>query len=270
MKDIKNKKLIIAMIIVTLICLGVAGATYAYLTLATNVTNAAYNLGTHCFTIDYNINNVDGSQDITGTLFPSGTVTGGLTGRVGMKINNNCDINGIGTIKLHINGNNATSATLTSSANSYCEDRSTLEPMTGNDAPSTKADCDTAGGRWQSYGESYCENNNTLERMIGYTNSSSCTSNGGTWITCSNNNCNVSPLKYAIYDNSAGTGTPLDKGTIVSTDIGDDISIYDGFTISKTQDYTYYYIFIWLDGYLTNASYVNLPFSGYITAEAVQ
>ena len=252
MNDIKKKNIIMT-IAVLLVGLGIAGGTYAYLTQSITTTNNTYNVETHCFTIDY----TGGTQEITGTLFPSGTVSKGLSGSVSMKVNDACNLAGKGTLTLHING--STSSKLTTPASSYCEDRSTLEPIAGI---STKANCDTAGGRWQGYGDSYCESNTNYERLTAYTDSSSCSSHGGTWTS------GGSPLKYAVYANATGTGTPLSKGKITSSNIGSTVEIYNNFAIDRTQKY--YYIFIWVDGYLTDATYVNLPFSGYITAEATQ
>ena len=150
-------------------------------------------------------------------------------------------------------------ATLTTPATSYCQDRSTLEPISGI---STQEACTTAGGRWQGYGDNYCESNATYERLTDYSDSSSCASHSGTWTS------GGSPLKYAVYDNATGTGTPLSKGKILSTDIANDITVYSNFSIDKTQKY--YYIFIWLDGYLTDDNHTDLPFSGQVNASAIQ
>ena len=252
------KKNVLLIITVLFVGLGVVGGTYAWFSNNIETTNEIYNVATSCFLIDYNINNTDNSQDITGTMFPSGTVSGGLSGRVGLRTNANCNLDGVGTLKLHVNGNNATSGTLTTSASSYCEDRSTLQPIPGI---STQAACTSASGRWQGYGDSYCESNITLERLTNY-NSSNCASNNGTWKS------GGSPLKYAVYDNASATGTPLSKGYITSGNIGGDVTILNNISITSTQQY--YYIFIWLDGYLTDSTYSNLPFSGYISAEAEQ
>ena len=252
----KNRKIIYTLWILTIL-FTMLGGTFAYLSNNLNVTNGAYSLDSHCFNVDYNINNVDGSQDITGTLFPSSTHNKGLSGRVSMKINSSCDMNGMGELKLHINS--TTSSKLTTSATSYCENKSTLEAISGI---TTKLACNTAGGRWQGYGDYYCESNTTLERLAQYNNELNCTGNGGTWKS------GGSPLKYAVYNNESGNGSPLSVGYITSSDIGNDKTIYNDFVVTGNQDY--YYIFIWLDGYLTDSTYTNLPFSGYITANAMQ
>ena len=252
----KNKSILLV-ITILLIGLSLAGGTYAYLTMAASITNGNYNTQTTCFNIDYNISNEGSGQDISGTLFPSANASGGLSGRVGLKATASCGLNGLGTLKLHINS--TTSSSLMTSASSYCQDRKTLEPISGI---TTEEACTTAGGRWRGYGDAYCESNSTLERLTTPTDSESCTSAGGTWKT------GGSPLKYAVYDNNAGTGTPLSKGYIESTDINTDKVIYDNFVIDTNQKY--YYIFIWIDGYLVDNAINNLPFSGYISASAEQ
>ena len=256
----KRKFLIVTTIL--LIGLIIIGGTYALLSSELNVTNGTYNVTSHCFAIDYNANNVNGTQDITGTLLPSDTAKDGLSGRVGMKINNSCDMSGSGELKIHIDDD--IDEKLTTRASSYCENRYTGEPMDINEVPNEAA-CIATGGRWHGYSDSYCENHATLERMPDYTDSSSCSSNGGTWI--SGNDLPTSPLKYAIYNNAQGTGTPLSVGYITEDDIGEDIAIYSNFAVTKAQEY--YYIFTWLDGYLSDSTYENLSFSGQISAAAV-
>ncbi len=252
----KNKSILLV-IAVLLIGLSLAGGTYAYLTMAASVTNGNYNTQTTCFNIDYNINNEGSGQDITGTLFPSSGPSGGLSGRVGLKTNSSCSTNGIGTLKLHIN--TSTSPNLMTSASSYCQNRKTLEPISGI---TTESACTTAGGRWRGYGDAYCENTVTLQRMLDYTTESACITAGGSWKT------GGSPLKYAVYDNNALTGLPLSVGYITSADINTDKTIYDNFIIDSNQ--AYYYIFIWIDGYLVDNAVNDLPFSGSISASANQ
>ena len=252
----KNKSILLVIAIV-LVGLSLVGGTYAYLTMAASVTNGNYNTTTTCFNIDYNISNEGSGQDITGTLFPSSGPSGGLSGRVGIKVNAACSTRGIGTLKLHINS--TTSSSLMTSASSYCQNRKTLEPIANI---TTEADCTTAGGRWRGYGDSFCENSVTLQRMTDYTTENACTGAGGTWKT------GGSPLKYAVYDNNAATGIPLSKGYITSTDINTDKTIYTDFIIDSNQQY--FYIFIWLDGYLVDNAVNDLPFGGYVKAEANQ
>jgi len=251
----KNKSIIL-IISILFIGLGIAGGTYAFLSSSVNATNNSYNTVTGCFNIDYTIDNGDSTQDITGTLFPSSGPSGGLSGRVSLKANATCGISGIGTLKLHINS--GTSSNLMTSASSYCENRSTMQPISGT---STKAECAKVGGRWRGYGDSYCEDDYTLERLTDY-DSSNCSSNGGTWKS------GGSPLKYAVYNNASATGIPIGMGYITSSDIGNDIVIADNIYINNTQ--LYYYIFVWIDGYLVGNEVNNLPFNGYVKAEASQ
>ncbi|MBR7041901.1 MAG: hypothetical protein IKI04_00200, partial [Bacilli bacterium] len=255
----KNKtKKILIIVAIAFIGISIVGSTYAYLTMSLNVANGNYNnVGTHCFGVTYNVNNTDGSTDITGTLFPSGTPIKGLTGRVGFSSDPTCSTSGLGTINLNIA--NTTSTTLTTPASSYCEDRSTLEPISGI---STEAACTTAGGRWRGYGDSYCENPNTLERLPDYTTESDCTTHSGSWTTPG------SPLKYAVYTSTEANAQPVSVGRINTTDIGNTITIYNNFAVTHTE--TYYYIYIWLDGYLTDNTHTNLPFAANITASVAQ
>ena len=61
---------------------------------------------------------------------------------------------------------------------------------------------------------------------------------------------------------------PVSVGTISSSSVGSDVVLKDNILITNTQ--AYYYVYIWLDGYLTDATYIELPFSGHVKAEAVQ
>ena len=257
MNNTKGKRILIILAI-AFIGLSLVGSTYAYLTMSLNVNNGTYNnVATHCFGVTYNAQNVDGSTDITGTLFPSGTSKKGLTGRVGFSSDPTCSLTGLGTINLNIA--NGTSSTLTTPASSYCESRNTLEPLPEY---TTEAACTTAGERWRGYGDSYCENPNTLERMEDYTTESDCTTHSGSWRT------GGSPLKYAVYTSTAANATPVSVGRITSSDIGNTMTIYNNFVV--TPDETFYYIYIWLDGYLTDNTHTNLPFSATISASVSQ
>ena len=224
MKNIRNKYILMAAVVI-LVGLAVAGGTYAWLSASLNVTNGNSSGQTHCFLIDYNIDNAGSGngQSITGLLFPGSGPAKGLTGRVGLKVNSSCSLNGTGTLKLHINSG-------TSSV-------------------------------FGTVGEAHCENSTTLETLNDYKTSSAC-SGHGTWTS------STTPLKYAVYSNNAATGTPLSVGYITTSDIGNDKTIYNNISITSTQ--AYYYIFIWLDGYMTDNTFTDLSFDGYISASAVQ
>ena len=273
----KNKKILIFGIILGVVL--IAGGTYAFLTMALNVQNGNVNGKLECFQIDYDacnlwdvngdgvineddaqalkdyvlgngnenyiyrdlngdgiINNTDVGQfracvrnlvnkgDLTGTLFPTTNITGGLFGSLAMGVNSACNITGTGTIYLHVG----------------TESSVTLLRKT----------------------DGHCENPTTLETLTSYTSSNECLTDGNKWVT------DGSALKYAVYDNAMGTGVPLSVGYITGGDIGEDIPLYTGFDVNSTNNR--YYMFIWLDGNLTNEDYEDLPFSGYIHASVVQ
>lgn len=273
----KNKKILIFGIILGVVL--IAGGTYAFLTMVLNVQNGNVNGKLECFQINYNacnlwdvngdgvineddaqalkdyvlgngnenyiyrdlngdgiINNTDVGQfracvrnlvnkgDLTGTLFPTTNITGGLFGSLAMGVNSACNITGTGTIYLHVG----------------TESSVTLLRKT----------------------DGHCENPTTLETLTSYTSSNECLTDGNKWVT------DGSALKYAVYDNAMGTGVPLSAGYITGGDIGEDIPLYTGFDVNSTNNR--YYMFIWLDGNLTNEDYEDLPFSGYIHASVVQ
>jgi len=223
MKNIRTNN-VFWLLVIMLLGVLVAGGTYAYLVLAPSVTNGNYSGVTECFQINYSINNDNGTQDISGTLFPSAVPSKGLFGKVSINVNQNCSVTGTGTLKLRINS--GTSSNL-------------LKTVAG-----------------------HCEKSATLETLDDYNSSSDCTSAGGVWVTSGTG------LKYAVYTNNSATGNPVSKGYITSSSIGSDLVLYDGFNVSGTQQN--YYLFIWLDGYITDNTYTNLPFSGYVHASVVQ
>ena len=109
----------------------------------------------------------------------------------------------------------------------------------------------------------HCENKTTLETLNDYTTSAECTADSSRmWVSTGTG------LKYAVYSSVNATGTPLNVGYITSSDIGRDISIYSDFTVDKLA--SSYYIFIWMDGYITDSTYTELPFGGYIHASVLQ
>ena len=213
-----KKKNIILSIVVILVGLALVGGTYAYLSSTMTITNNVVNGSTTCFDIDY----IDNTDQITGTMFPSANHTKGLTGAVSLKIKNTCNLDGIGNLYLHVN-NNTSNLFIT-----------------------------TAGP--------HCENKSTLETLTQYTTSGTCNGSNRSWVTTG------TPLKYAVYGNSTGTGTPLSVGYVNAID--SDIAVYKDFAITHTQKD--YYIFLWLDGHLTDNTYTNLSFDGYVKVDATQ
>lgn len=143
--NIKNKKNFYIIVGVIIGILLIAGGTYAYVTLTVNVTNGNYSSVTGCFDIDYNVTNEDGTLPITGTMYPSSNPSGGLNGRVSLKVNSSCNVNGTGTLKLNVVNGNST----------------LLKKVSA-----------------------HCENSKTGKTLTGYTTSSSCTSQqNGVWVT---------------------------------------------------------------------------------------
>ena len=102
----------------------------------------------------------------------------------------------------------------------------------------------------------------TIVTLPEYTTGSACNTNGGIWFS------GATPLRFLIYDNNTFTGTPLAKGYFYNELIGNDVPLYSGVDVTSTAKT--FYIYIWLDGYTTDNTYVNLPFDAYIWASAVQ
>lgn len=215
----KNKYLIIGIIVFVIL---IVGATYAYMTFAVNVTNGNYISSTTCLDVDYDITNDDGTMPITGEMFPSSSAKGGLSGKVSLKIKDNCYVNGRGTLKLNVSSSNILTSTV-------------------------------AG---------HCENSKTLQTMTSYTSSSTCTAQtDGKWVA------NGTALKYAVYDTNNVTDdtAPLSVGYVNKTG---SIDIYDDFYLTKTA--VNYYVYIWLDGNLSNNSYAGLSFNGNVSSSVEQ
>ena len=111
--------------------------------------------------------------------------------------------------------------------------------------------------------EPHCENSLTLETLSEFTTSDSCNNSGnGVWVS------NGTGIKYAVYSDNTFANDPLNVGYITSDDIGNDVVIFNNFEVNATSKS--YYIYIWMDGYLTDNTIVNLPFSGYIHASVIQ
>jgi hypothetical protein len=276
----KNKKILIFGIILGVVL--IAGGTYAFLTMALNVQNGNVNGKLECFQINYNACNL---WDVNGDGVIDTNDSAALNDYFNGTVNENYiyrDLNGDGAI-------NNLDATLfsdclngTQTNNSVGDLRGTLFPSTeitgglfGSLAMGVNSACNITGtgtiylhvGTESSVTllrktDGHCENPTTLETLTSYTSSNECLTDGNKWVT------DGSALKYAVYDNAMGTGVPLSVGYITGGDIGEDISLYTGFDVNSTNNR--YYMFIWLDGNLTNEDYEDLPFSGYIHASVVQ
>lgn len=73
-------------------------------------------------------------------------------------------------------------------------------------------------------------------------------------------------LKYAVYENI--NSNPVSSGTISSTG---DMNLYSNFALAGPSEAAKtYYIYVWLDGNIADNDYVNLSFSGNISASATQ
>lgn len=276
----KNKKILIFGIILGVVL--IAGGTYAFLTMALNVQNGNVNGKLECFQINYNACNL---WDVNGDGVIDTNDSAALNDYFNGTVNENYiyrDLNGDGAI-------NNLDATLfsdclngTQTNNSVGDLRGTLFPsieitggLFGSLAMGVNSACNITGigtiylhvGTESSVTllrktDGHCENPTTLETLTSYTSSNECLTDGNKWVT------DGSALKYAVYDNAMGTGVPLSVGYITGGDIGEDISLYTGFDVNSTNNR--YYMFIWLDGNLTNEDYEDLPFSGYIHASVVQ
>ena len=204
-----NKKNILIIIAVLMVGLLITGGTYAYLTVAMTVTNGNYATNTHCFGVTYS----DDTDNISGTLFPTGNASGGLSGGISATADATCGLNGRGTLYLHID--NSTSDQLLSAVSGHCE----VE--------------------------------NTLETLQDYDSSAECTAvSGAKWVT------NGTALKYAVFSDS----DLYSSGYITANDKGTDKVIHEDFSVTTTTKT--FDVYVWLDGYLSDDTYLDLPFNG--------
>jgi|GEM_PF-4471455 hypothetical protein len=282
----KNKKILIFGIILGVVL--IAGGTYAFLTMALNVQNGNVNGKLECFQINYNACNLwDVNGDGVIDTNDADAIRQYFAG--GYDVENYIlhDLDGDGeitprdqTLFRRCLDNIENPGTWNTEAAGDL--RGTLFPSTeitgglfGSLAMGVNSACNITGtgtiylhvGTESSVTllrktDGHCENPTTLETLTSYTSSNECLTDGNKWVT------DGSALKYAVYDNAAGTGVPLSVGYITGGDIGEDISLYTGFDVNSTNNR--YYMFIWLDGNLTNEDYEDLPFSGYIHASVVQ
>lgn len=293
---IKNRKKIILSIGIIFAGLLIVGGTYAAIVTAAKVSNGNYNTITSCLIVDYNIDNGDNTKNITGTLFPSRRPSGGLMGKVSMKINSECDVTGKGTLYLHIN--DITSSLFANRNNlGNCENATTLETM---NQYKNKGDCEAASGIWRcgtaiKYAIFSSDDTTQEPIKVGYAgfhpslllgdvnSDGTITSDDANvinnYVTGSvtsidervadvDFNCSVDATDESIIRAGVTNGY-LGSYPIKIVDNGLDYNIYTDFDV--TNDTTLnFYIYIWLDGYMSDNSYASLPFSGYIHAEVTQ
>ena len=336
MNNIKNKNIIIAIVII-MVGILIIGGTYAYLSISATVTNGNYATSTRCFDIDYD----DGSsENIIGTVsdnnlfmetdgnYENGYINGALGGgtpyitfsfseplQAGksyvFSFDASADFSPISSATYKFpsstdeyvsfqDGTNTLTFTVTESISQgsiilnnnlviigekefltitlsnfslyEAEAPSTLFP-TGNPGGGllenisfkTSSTCNTNGrGTYYLHVDSgtsqvltstvapHCENKYTLETVKDL-NALDCVFNENTvWVT------NGTALKYALYDSTDRTHLYA-AGYIDSTFIGQDKAIHTDFSVSGTQKT--YYLYIWLDGYVSDDTYNDLPFS---------
>ena len=100
----------------------------------------------------------------------------------------------------------------------------------------------------------HCENTKTLQTVTGYETQTACESvEGMQWVTTG------TALKYAIYEDLKSE--PVSVGYVTGTGV---IPAYDNIVLSHTMKNIY--IYIWLDGELTDNSYADISFEGSVEA----
>lgn len=280
MNDNKRKKILLVVGII-LACVLVVGGTYAYLTFSVSVTNGTISGNVECFQIDYSILNQDVDCSLMADITGDGEINDDDLNYLMDYVNgnssecNNCDIsgdgevNGIDLLRMKRCLDNKITGTLFPSAgpsgglsgrikinvNESCN-------VTATGTLYLNVDSGTSTALVQTVAD-HCEDKITLETLNDYTTSAECTADSSRmWVSTGTG------LKYAVYSNADATGTPLDVGYITNSDIGGDIPIYSDFSVDTTA--SSYYIFIWMDGYITDSTYTELPFGGYIHASVLQ
>lgn len=280
MNDNKRKKILLVVGII-LACVLVVGGTYAYLTFSVSVTNGTISGSVECFEIDYSIIDFDVDCSLMADITGDGEINDDDLNYLMDYVNgnssecNNCDIsgdgevNGIDLLRMKRCLSNKITGTLFPSAgpsgglsgrikinvNESCN-------VTATGTLYLNVDSGTSTTLVQTVAD-HCENKTTLETLNDYTTSAECTADSSRmWVSTGTG------LKYAVYSNADATGTPLDVGYITNSDIGGDIPIYSDFTVDTTA--SSYYIFIWMDGYITDSTYTELPFGGYVHASVLQ
>lgn len=203
MKNIKNKNIVLVLVI---LCIGLItiGGTYAALMMTLNVavTNGIYEDSSQCFDIIY-----DAGEDIRGQLFPTASSNGGLQGSLTVGIADNCNVSGALTLNLIIS-----------------EESDSRRVLTQTVAP-------------------HCEISSTLETLYNYNDSSACSSNGGTWVEDGTalkyavfKNSDTVPMSVGYID-SVGTTLSILNETINGSDNDSDYLVkiwLDGYISDNT------------------------------------
>lgn len=228
-----KKKNIFLFIGIMMLGLLAGGATYAYLVSGTSINNGNYLYNTSCFNIFYDITNDGGdTSNLSGTLVPSHNALGGLYGKITLGLSSECNLKAVGNIYLQVQDMGLYgSDTLIQTIDGHCEE------------PDTLVFFDEENEFW-------------------------CESAGMSWIT------GGTALKYAIYDGDVISKKPVKVGYIDRYD--EYINMYsfniDATALDDTDEDTIsnYYVYIWLDGNLSNNTYSGIPFRGRIFADVVQ
>jgi len=218
--------------IIVVITLGflVVGGTFAYLTVSVGVNNGSYNYAVECFMVDYDITN-DGFDS-------SNNETSNIEGTLFQSV---APVGGL-TGKVSMKMKDTCSVTGTG----------TLYIHVGNDVSPNLVKTVSA----------HCEDSTVLQTQKDYTSESACTAvSGNRWVI------DGSALKYAVYT-SGDLTAPEAVGYINTSDIGTDLEIMTGIDVNNSI--ASYDVYIWLDGYLADNTYISLPFSGYIHALVMQ
>lgn len=231
-KIVSKKYTIFVILGILLISLLIAGGTYAYLFFGVEITNKNVIGSTTCFNVIYDEDNGNDGTPINGMLLPSSVPSGGLSGKITIGMDADCNIDSYGNFYLNID--------------------------TGSDI------------LFQPVGP-HCENSQTLRTLFDYTEQATCEAqSNGKWVT------NGTALKYAIYTTGTVTSTSIPiKTGYISTD--GTSTIYENFVISNyhgsnsaVDTVTDYYVYIWLDGNLSDNSYANQSIVGDISATVSQ
>lgn len=144
-KQLSNKYTIIIMVVIFLIALLIAGGTYAFMVYDMSISNKNIASSTVCFDIVYDADN--DTSPITGTLIPSSGPGGGLSGKISIGMNSNCNINVYGNFYLNItNGSDV----LFQTVDAHCENSQTLRTLVDY---KDQASCEAqTNGKWVTDG----------------------------------------------------------------------------------------------------------------------
>jgi len=144
-KQLSNKYTIIIMVVIFLIALLIAGGTYAFMVYDMSISNKNIASSTVCFDIVYDADN--DTSPITGTLIPSSGPGGGLSGKISIGMNSNCNISVYGNFYLNItNGSDV----LFQTVDAHCENSQTLRTLVDY---KDQASCEAqTNGKWVTDG----------------------------------------------------------------------------------------------------------------------